>query len=115
MREEVDELASQILGLFKDTLQGFHEKFSHEDRESLAQYARAIAERTLRLKGSSDADERKRLESQIAGFKGAIALMTDRYLLTAERQFERTALKALETTAKWLLQILIVTARTAIV
>jgi|SRR4051812_25157490 hypothetical protein len=104
---DVQQLASQILSLFKDALQHVHSKFSHEDQQNLEKYAQGIADRTLRLRSTQGEPERRKLQQEIAGFSGAISLMIDRYLLQLNHELERALLKGLETTAAWLVKIVV--------
>jgi len=104
---DVNQLAAQILALFRDALQHVHSRFSPDDQRSLEKYAHGIAERTLKLRSTQGEPERRKLQQEIDGFSGAIALLTDRYLLLLNHELERALLKGLETTAAWLVKIVV--------
>jgi hypothetical protein len=107
---DVDELGDQILGLFKSNLQRVHEKLSAEDRQNLAKYSHGIAKRTIQLRHNPGPVEQAKLRSEIEGFSGAIALMTDRYLLLLNHEAEKVLLQSMKATASWLVKIVVTAA-----
>src|SRR5262245_37270588 len=107
---DVHELGEQILGLFKSSLQRVHERLSAEDQQNLVKYSHGIAKRTLELRRNPNPAEQAKLRSEIDGFSGAIALMTDRYLLLLNHEAEKVILQGVKVTANWLVKIVVTVA-----
>ncbi len=104
---DVNDLADQLTGLFKQSLQDVYGKFTAADQQNLVDYGKSIAECAIERRASDDPARQAALDQQIGGFTGAINLMADRYLLLAAHEAEKTALAALKIAAEWGLKILI--------
>jgi hypothetical protein len=107
---DTSELAKQILGLLRESLQDLYGKLKPEDQQNLVNYSRGIAERVFERRTTNDPARQAKLESEIAGYEGAIHLMIDRYLLTLNHEVEQTLLRGLKITATWLIKIVIAAA-----
>lgn len=103
----MSELEDNLIGLFRASLQGVYARLDPDDQNSLAEYARGIAVRTIERRASTDPTRQGQLEQEIAGFEGAINLMADRYLLGVAHEAEKAALEALKITVQWILKILV--------
>jgi len=101
------DLADQLIGLFKASLQDAYNSFDPADKQQLVTYGQGIAQCVISRRATTDPAQQAKFDQQIAGYTGAINLMADRYLLKLNHEAEKTALAGLKIGAEWALKIAI--------